>query len=190
MDAACSVIFEEMTARAAQTHYKSSDDSEKLFRDDKSYLGNRTMRLYLDESTSAKLFIEFVALIIKNNIYTSLKLGHTERQPNGNTRIMIDRIPGFQHVFDGPFEERVGHRERGFDIVPGLSPIALRVWMVTCRLFSFCIYSCWSLVEPRWDSLNSLKTWFRFKRIKRIGNPLGPLLMPIGADGLHDRQHL
>ena len=45
-------------------------------------------------------------------------------------------------------------------------------WKVTCRLFSFSIYSCWSLIEPRWDSLNSLKIRFRFKRIKRIEPPL------------------
>ena len=58
----CIVTSEEMTAREALTLYKSRDDSEKLFRGDKSYLGDRTMRVYTDESTSAKLFIEFVAL--------------------------------------------------------------------------------------------------------------------------------
>ena len=40
---------------------------------DKSYLGDRTMRVYTDESTSAKFFIELVVLIIRNRIYTSLK---------------------------------------------------------------------------------------------------------------------
>ena len=53
--------------------YKSRDASEKLFRGDKSYLGNKSLRVYSDESASAKIFIEFVALIIRSKIYTSLK---------------------------------------------------------------------------------------------------------------------
>ena len=80
----CIVTSEEMTAREALTLYKSRDDSEKLFRGDKSYLGNRTMRVYSDESTSAKLFIEFVALIIRNRIYTSLKSAVLKNERKAN----------------------------------------------------------------------------------------------------------
>lgn len=47
--------------------------SEKLFRGDKSYLGNRAIRIQSDEAAGAKIFIEFVALVIRNKIYTSLK---------------------------------------------------------------------------------------------------------------------
>ena len=53
--------------------YKSCDESEKLFRGDKSYLGNRAIRIQSDEAAGAKIFIEFVALVIRNKIYTSLK---------------------------------------------------------------------------------------------------------------------
>ena len=80
----CIVTSEEMTAREALALYKSRDDSEKLFRGDKSYLGNRTMRVYSDESTSAKLFIEFVALIIRNKIYTSLKSAVLKNERKAN----------------------------------------------------------------------------------------------------------
>ena len=73
-----------MTAREALTLYKSRDDSEKLFRGDKSYLGDRTMRVHADESTSAKLFIEFVALIIRNKIYTSLKAAVLKNERKAN----------------------------------------------------------------------------------------------------------
>ena len=62
-----------MTAETALNLYKSRDDSEKLFRGDKSYLGERSMRVYHDESFFAKIFIEFVALIVRNKIYTLLK---------------------------------------------------------------------------------------------------------------------
>jgi hypothetical protein len=62
-----------MTAAEALELYKSRDCSEKLFRGDKSYLGEKTLRTYQDEPTHSKIFIEFVALIIRNKIYTLLK---------------------------------------------------------------------------------------------------------------------
>ena len=80
----CIITSEQMTAREALTLYKSRDDSEKLFRGDKSYLGNRSMRVYSDESTSAKIFIEFVALIIRNKIYTSLKSAVLKNERKAN----------------------------------------------------------------------------------------------------------
>ena len=62
-----------MTAKEAISLYKSRDASEKLFSGDKSYLGNKSVRVYSDESVSAKIFIEFIALIIRCRIYTLLK---------------------------------------------------------------------------------------------------------------------
>ena len=53
--------------------YKGRDASEKLCRGDKTYLGNQSMRVYSNESMEAKIFVEFVALIIRNRIYTYLK---------------------------------------------------------------------------------------------------------------------
>ena len=69
----CIITSFEMTAADALDLYKSRDASEKLFRGDKSYLGERSMRVYQDEPTHSKIFIEFVALIIRNKIYTCLK---------------------------------------------------------------------------------------------------------------------
>lgn len=63
---------EKMTAAEALIRYKSRDESEKLFRGDKSYLGSKSMRAHGEESVSAKLFIEFVALIVRNRIHTTL----------------------------------------------------------------------------------------------------------------------
>ena len=77
-----------MTAKDALELYKSRDGSEKLFRGDKSYLGNRCMRVHSSESVDAKIFIEFVALIIRNRIYTCLK-DETERR---------DQKPNYMNV--------------------------------------------------------------------------------------------
>ena len=69
--------------------YYGRDASEKLFRGDKSYLGDKSMRVYSDESMSAKIFVEFIALIVRNRIYTSLKEE-------------MDRIDGNPHFMTVP----------------------------------------------------------------------------------------
>lgn len=67
------VSSENMTAREAIELYKSRDASEKLFRSDKSYLGNKSMRVCSDEALSSKVFIQFIALILRSRIYIALK---------------------------------------------------------------------------------------------------------------------
>lgn len=69
----CIVTSEKMSAKDAINLYKSRDASEKLFRGDKSYLGDRSLRVYSDESIASKIFIEFIALILRCSIYTHLK---------------------------------------------------------------------------------------------------------------------
>ena len=80
----CIITSSEMTAAEALELYKSRDDSEKLFRGDKSYLGARSERVYSGESIDTKIFIEFVATIIRNRIYTKLKdeAGRMDHRPN------------------------------------------------------------------------------------------------------------
>ena len=67
------VTSEKMTAKEALMIYKSRDVSEKLFRADKSFLGNDAMRVSSDESVEAKTFIEFVALIVRSRMYVLLQ---------------------------------------------------------------------------------------------------------------------
>ena len=54
-----------MSAKEAIELYKSRDTSEKLFRGDKSYLGNKSIRVYSEESARAKILVEFVAMILR-----------------------------------------------------------------------------------------------------------------------------
>jgi len=67
------VTSAKMSAKEALELYKSRDQSEKLFRGDKSYLGNKSVRVHSTESVSGKIFIEFIALIIRNKLYCQLK---------------------------------------------------------------------------------------------------------------------
>lgn len=69
----CIVTSDKMTAKDAISIYRSRDESEKLFCADKSFLGNRTLGVYSEESVEGKIFIEFVALIIRCRLYTLIK---------------------------------------------------------------------------------------------------------------------
>ncbi len=67
------ITSEKMSASEALHLYKSRDESEKLFRGDKSYLGNHSFRVQSNESVRSKIFIEFVALVIRNRFFVRLK---------------------------------------------------------------------------------------------------------------------
>ena len=69
----CIITSERMTAQEALIHYKGRDVSEKLFSADKSFIGSKSMRVQTAEALSAKIFIEFIALIVRNRIYNLLK---------------------------------------------------------------------------------------------------------------------
>ena len=80
----CIITSEKMSAKEAIELYKSRDTSEKLFRGDKSYLGNKSIRAYSEESARAKIFVEFVAMILRCKMYTKLKeeMKKLEKKPN------------------------------------------------------------------------------------------------------------
>lgn len=67
------ITSENMTAKEALEIYKGRDASEKLFLSDKTFLGNHCLRVDSDAAASAKIFIEFIALIIRNKMYNYLK---------------------------------------------------------------------------------------------------------------------
>lgn len=67
------VTSEKMTASEALNLYKSRDISEKLFGSDKAFLGNRSFRVASSQAAEAKIFIQFIALIIRARIYTLLR---------------------------------------------------------------------------------------------------------------------
>ena len=82
------VTSDKMSAADAIDLYYSRDASEKLFRGDKSYLGDKSMRVHTSESADAKIFVEFIALIVRNRIYTKLR-DESER---------IDESPNYMTV--------------------------------------------------------------------------------------------
>lgn len=102
------VTSEKMTAQEAIDLYKSRDASEKVFCSDKSFLGNKSFRTHSNESTSAKIFIEFIALIIRSRIYRYLKaeMEQLDNKPNFMTvpaaikeLEKIEMIRGFDKIY-------------------------------------------------------------------------------------------
>lgn len=120
------VISEKMTAFEALNLYKSRDISEKLFgSDNKTFLGNRSFRVASSQAAEAKIFIQFIALIIRARIYTLLRKRKAEmpgklnylsvpsalkelekieliRQPNGNYKL-DHAVTATQKVILGAF---------------------------------------------------------------------------------------
>ena len=80
----CIITSDKMTAKEALELYKSRDASEKLFKADKSFLGNRSLRVYTGDALEGKMLIAFVALIIINRMYTKIKYAEEEmlEKPN------------------------------------------------------------------------------------------------------------
>ena len=78
------VTSRQMTAEEALGLYKSRNASEKLFRGDKGYLGNRSLRVQSDEAANAKIFVEFAALIVRSRMYVLLKeeMEKLDKKPN------------------------------------------------------------------------------------------------------------
>ena len=80
----CIITSEKMTASEALIQYKGRDISEKLFQADKTFLGSGSMRVHSSEASSAKTFVEFVALIVRNRIYNLLKETMLRLEANHN----------------------------------------------------------------------------------------------------------
>lgn len=86
----CIVSSTKMTAAEAYHLYRGRDVSEKIFRADKTFLGSRSQRVHSSSSMHAKIFIEFVALIVRNRFYNLLK----EQMLRLKTRRNTMTVPG------------------------------------------------------------------------------------------------
>lgn len=67
------ITSKKMDAAEALSIYRDRDTVEKTFRMEKSYLGFDVFRVRDTEKLESKVFISFVALILRNEIYQALK---------------------------------------------------------------------------------------------------------------------
>ena len=62
-----------MTATTTLEKYRDRDAVEKVFKIEKSYLGYDVFRVHSDEALEGKMFMSFIALILRNEIYKNSK---------------------------------------------------------------------------------------------------------------------
>ena len=87
-----------MTAKEALHLYKSRDASEKLFASDKSFLGNKRMRSHTNEGVEGRIFTQFIALIIRNKIYTALQEENEKLEKKQNYMTVPAAIKGLEKI--------------------------------------------------------------------------------------------
>lgn len=78
------VTSKKMSAKEALDLYKGRDVSEKVFRGDKTYLNNKSLRISSDEAANGKIFVEFLALILRCKLHDKLQeeMQRLEKKPN------------------------------------------------------------------------------------------------------------
>ena len=69
----CLISSKKMSAEDAYLLYSGRDSTEKLFTAGKSFLGFHCLRVHSDKAASAKILLLFIALIVRNRLYTLLK---------------------------------------------------------------------------------------------------------------------
>ena len=67
------VTSEPMDAKTAYKIYSNRDGSEKLFCFGKSFIGGNSYRIHSNAALCGKMFIEFIALILRSRMYSLLK---------------------------------------------------------------------------------------------------------------------
>lgn len=67
------VTSKQMGAKEALDKYRHRDVSEKLFLADKTFLEADTIRVHSDESIESKELLNFISLIVRNEIYKNTK---------------------------------------------------------------------------------------------------------------------
>lgn len=67
------VSSKPMSAVEALNAYRDRDAVEKIFRMDKSYLGNDVFRVHSTKKLESKMFISFIALVLRNQIHMKTK---------------------------------------------------------------------------------------------------------------------
>ena len=85
------VTSKKMSAEEALETYRDRDAVEKIFMMEKTYLGNDVFRVHSEEKLESKVFVSFIALIIRNEIYQSLKeLYKTNRKEYTVPKVLKD----------------------------------------------------------------------------------------------------
>lgn len=116
------ITSKEMTALEALDIYRDRDAIEKVFRMEKSYLGFNAFRVHSTDKLESKLFISFIALIIRNEMsQKTKKLYYTNRKEYTLPKIIqqLERM-GITRLSDNKYHERYALTARQKKIINSL----------------------------------------------------------------------
>ena len=86
------ITSKEMTATTALEKYRDRDAVEKVFKMEKSYLGYDVFRVHSDEALEGKMFVSFIALILRNEIYKNSKELYLKNKKEGTVPAVLNVI--------------------------------------------------------------------------------------------------
>ena len=93
------ITSETMTYAEAFNKYSGRDQSEKLFKSGKSFLGGDAYRVHTKQSLESKTLITFIALIIRNAIYNKLRdEKYSINEPDNNIFSVPEAIKQLEKV--------------------------------------------------------------------------------------------
>ena len=102
------ITSKKMSALEALSIYRNRDAVEKVFRMEKSYLGFDAFRVHSTEKLESKLFVSFIALIVRNEMsQKTKKLYCTNRKEYTIPKIIqqLERM-GITRLSDEKYHER------------------------------------------------------------------------------------
>ena len=102
------VTSEKMSAEEALDTYRNRDAMKKIFRMDKSYLGSDVFRVHGNEKLEGKVFVSFVALIIRNAIQSRLRPLYKKNRKEYTVPIALRQYErlGLTKLSDGKYHLR------------------------------------------------------------------------------------
>lgn len=102
------ITSKNISAKEALDIYRDRDAVEKIFRMEKSYLGYDVFRVHTEAKLESKVFISFIALIIRNEIHQRLKpLYKKNRKENTVPKVIrqYERM-GLTKLSDNKYHQR------------------------------------------------------------------------------------
>ena len=113
------VTSKEMSAEKALNIYRDRDAIEKVFRMEKSYLGCDVFRVSGNEKLESKVFISFIALILRNEIYQSIKPLYKKNRKEYTVPKVLQQLErlGITKLSDNKYHQRYLLTKRQKDIL-------------------------------------------------------------------------
>lgn len=113
------VTSKEMSAEKALSIYRDRDAIEKVFRMEKSYLGCDVFRVSGNEKLESKVFISFIALILRNEIYQSIKPLYKKNRKEYTVPKVLQQLErlGITKLSDNKYHQRYLLTKRQKDIL-------------------------------------------------------------------------